>query len=354
VSEAPNGLALALADRYRIDLSADGRPRPLGQGGMATVYLAVDLKHERKVAIKLLRPNVAGVVGPERFLQEIRVTANLQHPHILSLLDSGVVDVEVDDRVELRVPVDTIPAGPPSSEGLEVRRRLPYYVMPYVEGESLRQKLTRETQLPLDEALEITRQVASALDYAHRHGVIHRDIKPENILLHEGQALVADFGIALALSAAGGTRLTDTGLALGTPQYMSPEQSLGQRDVTARTDIYALGCVLYEMLAGEPPFTGPTAQVIAAKVAQDTPRPIRAGRPSVPASVELAVSKALAKLPADHYGRAGELLAALASGGARETGALIPAPAGLRTSRVIAVLSALAARGESGLTTDGH
>ena len=209
---------------------------------MANVYLADDLKHPRKVAIKVLRPDISAVVGAERFLQEVRVTATLQHPHILGLIDSGIV------------------------EGLH----LPYYVMPYVEGESLRDKLTRETQLPLDEALSIATAVASALDYAHRHGVIHRDIKPGNILLHEGQAQVADFGIALALRSAGGERLTETGLAMGTPQYMSPEQGLGQREITARSDVYALGCVVYEMLAGEPPFTGPTMQAVIAKATRDT------------------------------------------------------------------------------------
>ncbi|MEO8453485.1 MAG: serine/threonine-protein kinase, partial [Gemmatimonadota bacterium] len=210
MTAAVNGLTAALADRYRIDLTPDGQPRLLGEGGMATVYSAVDLKHHRKVAIKLLRANVSAVVGAERFLHEIRVTANLQHPHILGLLDSGVVTVDREDGS---------------------KQTLPYYVMPLVEGESLRDRLKREIQLPVETAVEITRAVASALDYAHRHGVIHRDIKPENILLHDGQALVADFGIALALSTAGGARLTETGLALGTPQYMSPEQAVGQREI---------------------------------------------------------------------------------------------------------------------------
>src|SRR6267378_7437112 len=215
-------LTTALADRYRIE-------RELGHGGMATVYLARDVKHEREVALKVLRPELAAVLGAERFLHEIKVTAHLQHPHILPLHDSGEADSFL------------------------------FYVMPYVEGETLRDKLRREKQLPMAEAIEITRAVASALDYAHRHGVIHRDIKPENILLHDGQALVADFGIALAVSAAaGGSRLTETGLSLGTPHYMSPEQAMGERALDARSDIYSLSAVLYEMLAGEPPYTGPT------------------------------------------------------------------------------------------------
>jgi len=230
-------LTAALADRYRIE-------RELGHGGMATVYLAHDLKHDRQVALKVLRPELAAVIGADRFLKEIKVTANLQHPHILGLIDSGEVD------------------------------GLLYYVMPYVEGESLRDRLTHEKQLPIDDAVRITREVANALDYAHRHHVIHRDIKPENILLHEGQALVADFGIALAVSAAGGTRMTETGLSLGTPHYMSPEQAMGEREITARSDVYALGAVLYEMLVGEPPFTGPTAQAIVAKVVTEAPRPL--------------------------------------------------------------------------------
>ena len=212
---------------------------------MATVYLAQDLKHHRQVAIKVLRPELAAVIGAERFLAEIRTTANLQHPHILPLLDSGEADGFL------------------------------FYVMPFVEGESLRDRLHREKQLPIDDAVRIATEVASALDYAHRHGVIHRDIKPENILLHDGQALVADFGIALAASKAGGARMTETGMSLGTPHYMSPEQAMGEREIDARTDVYALGCVIYEMLVGEPPFTGPTAQAIVAKVMTE-----RAGRRS--------------------------------------------------------------------------
>src|SRR5690606_37723632 len=241
MTPVPSGLAAALADRYRIE-------RELGHGGMATVYLAGDLKHHRQVAIKVLRPELAAVIGAERFLSEIRTTAALQHPHILPLFDSGVTDRRAD--------------GPSD----RLSESFLYYVMPFVEGESLRDRLAREKQLPVADAVRIASEVASALDYAHRHGVIHRDIKPENILLHDGRALVADFGIALAASKAGGTRMTETGMSLGTPHYMSPEQAMGEREITARSDVYALGCVLYEMLIGEPPFNGPTAQAIVAKV----------------------------------------------------------------------------------------
>jgi serine/threonine-protein kinase len=268
-------LTTALADRYRLE-------RELGQGGMATVYLAQDVRHDRRVALKVLRPELAAVIGPSRFLAEIKTTANLQHPHILPLHDSGEVDGTV------------------------------FYVMPYVEGESLRDRLTREKQLPVEDAIRITREVAAALDYAHRHGVIHRDIKPENILLHDGTALVADFGIALAVSSAGGgSRMTETGMSLGTPHYMSPEQAMGERGLSPRSDVYALGCVLYEMLAGEPPFTGPTAQSIVAKVMTDEPRPLTELRRTVPAPVESAVLTALEKLPADRFGSAAEFAAAL-------------------------------------------
>ena len=265
----------ALTDRYRIE-------RELGAGGMATVYLAHDVRHDRHVALKVLRPELAAVIGAERFLHEIKTTANLQHPHILPLHDSG----EVDGRC--------------------------WYVMPLVEGESLRDRLQRETQLPIEEAVAIAREVASALDYAHRHGVIHRDIKPENILLHDGRALVADFGIALAVSRTdGGTRLTETGMSLGTPYYMSPEQALGERAIDGRADVYALGAVTYEMLTGEPPFTGPTMQAIVAKVISATPAPISAIRATVPPTVDAAVMRSLAKLPADRFRSAAEFAAAL-------------------------------------------
>src|SRR5688500_910502 len=257
-----NRLATALADRYRVE-------RELGTGGMATVYLAHDLKHERDVAIKVLHPDLGAALGAERFLSEIRTTARLQHPHILPLLDSGEAD------------------------------GLLYYVMPLVTGETLRARLERERQLPVGDAVRIAREVASALDYAHRHAVIHRDIKPENVLLHEGSALVAHFGIALAVQQAGGQRMTQTGLSLGTPQYMSPEQAMGERAIDARTDVYSLGAMTYEMLAGEPPFTGPTVQAIVAKVMSSEPAPIASLRKSVPASVAEAVHAALEKLPAD-------------------------------------------------------
>ncbi len=255
-------LTAALADRYRLD-------RELGAGGMATVYLAHDLKHDRDVAIKVLHPDLGAALGAERFLSEIRTTARLQHPHILPLLDSGDAD------------------------------GLLYYVMPLVTGETLRARLERERQLPIADAVRIAREVASALDYAHRQNVIHRDIKPENILLHDGSALVADFGIALAVQSAGGQRMTQTGLSLGTPQYMSPEQAMGERTIDARSDIYALGAVTYEMLAGEPPFSGPTVQAIVAKVMSTEPASIVSLRKAVPAHVAAAVHGALEKLPAD-------------------------------------------------------
>src|ERR1019366_1049301 len=248
---------------------------------MATVYLAQDLKHDRKVAIKVLRPELAAVIGADRFLAEIKTTANLQHPHILSLFDSGSVDGTV------------------------------FYVMPFVGGESLRDRLTREKQLPVEDALRIAREVADALQYAHEHGVIHRDIKPENILLQGGHALVADFGIALAASKVGGTRMTETGMSLGTPTYMSPEQAMGERELDARTDVYALGCVTFEMFAGEPPFTGPTAQSIVAKVVTEPAPAVRAKRPSVPAHVDDAIRTALEKTPADRFRSAAEFASAL-------------------------------------------
>ena len=249
---------------------------------MATVFLARDTKHNRNVALKVLDPELGAVLGADRFLSEIRVTAGLQHPNLLPLFDSG------------------------EAEGLL------YYVMPFVEGESLRHRLDREKQLPIDEAVRIAGAVANALDYAHSHGVIHRDLKPENILLQHGQPVVADFGIALAVSNAGGARVTQTGLSLGTPQYMSPEQATGDRTIDARTDIYSLGAVAYEMLAGEPPHSGTSAQAIIAKLMTTEPQPVRVLRPSVPGNVAMAVEQALAKLPADRFGSAkafGEALA---------------------------------------------
>jgi serine/threonine-protein kinase len=267
-------LTAALADRYAIE-------HELGAGGMATVYLAHDVRHNRKVAVKVLRPELAAVLGGERFLKEIEVTANLQHPHILPLFDSGEADSFL------------------------------YYVMPFVEGESLRDKLKREKQLAVEEALKITEAVAGALDYAHRQEIVHRDIKPENILLHDGQALVADFGIALAVSAAGGGRLTETGLSLGTPHYMSPEQATADRELDARSDVYSLACVAYEMLAGEPPHIGNNAQAIIAKILTDPPRPVRELRSTAPTHVEAVLDKALQKLPADRFATAKEFADAL-------------------------------------------
>ena len=269
-------LTAALADRYRVE-------REIGAGGMATVYLAQDLKHDREVAIKVLHPDLGAALGGERFLAEIKTTAKLQHPHILPLLDSGDAD------------------------------GLLFYVMPLVEGETLRARLERERQLPIDAAVRIATEVAGALDYAHRHGVIHRDIKPENILLHDGRAVVADFGIALAVTAASGNRMTQTGLSLGTPQYMSPEQAMGEKVIDARSDIYALGAVLYEMLTGEPPFSGATVQAIVAKVLTEKPMHPTAVRDTIPRHVESTLLKSLAKLPADRFADAAKFAEALAN-----------------------------------------
>jgi serine/threonine-protein kinase len=264
MSNAVDRLNLALEGRYRVEDT-------LGEGGMATVYAARDLRHERDVAIKVLKPELAAVIGGERFLAEIRTTANLQHPHILPLFDSGEADGFL------------------------------YYVMPNVVGKSVREKVDSERQLGVGEAVGIARDVADALSYAHRNDVVHRDIKPENILLHDGNPVVADFGIALALSAAGGGRLTETGISLGTPHYMSPEQATADRDLTARSDVYSLACVLYEMLAGSPPHTGPTAQVVLMRILTEDPRPVTDVRKSVPVHVASVLAKALEKLPADRF-----------------------------------------------------
>ncbi len=286
-------LQAALADRYTIE-------RELGRGGMATVYLAQDLKHHRKVAIKVLKPELAAALGPERFLQEIEIAAGLTHPHILPLYDSG------------------------EATGLL------YYVMPYVEGETLRNRLDRAGQLPLAEAVQITREVADALSYAHSHDVVHRDIKPENILLEAGHAVVSDFGIARAITAAAGGKLTETGIAVGTPGYMSPEQAAARGRVDERSDIYSLGCVLYEMLAGEPPFTGPSAESIVRQHLAAAPPRVSAMRAAVPRAIEEAIVRALAKTPADRPATAAEFVEALAA----------PAPrvrdTGRRTSRLAA------------------
>ncbi|MEO7964579.1 MAG: protein kinase [Gemmatimonadaceae bacterium] len=270
MTEVTERLSTPLADRYRIE-------RRLGEGGMATVYLAEDLKHDRKVALKVLRPELAAVLGADRFVQEIKTTAQLQHPHILPLYDSG-----------------STAAKGGSTEFL-------YYVMPYIQGETLRERLNREVQLGIDEAVRITTEVADALQYAHEQGVIHRDIKPENILLHNGRAMVADFGIALAVSAAAGGRMTETGLSLGTPHYMSPEQATADKHITNRSDIYSLGSMLYEMLTGEPPHTGSSAQAIIMKIVTDEARPVRELRKAVPPHVAAAVAKAVEKLPADRF-----------------------------------------------------
>ena len=314
-------LAGALADRYRVE-------RELGQGGMATVYLAHDLRHDRDVAIKVLHPDLAAALGGDRFLAEIRTTARLQHPHVLPLLDSGAAD------------------------------GLLYYVMPLATGETLRSRLARERQLPIDDALRIAREVADALGHAHDLGIIHRDIKPENILLGYpqrggtstagvGHALVADFGIALAVQSAGGERMTQTGLSLGTPQYMSPEQAMGERGIDARSDIYALGAVTYEMLTGDPLFTGSSVQAIVARVLSEKPTPLETLRDTVPPSVAQAVVKALSKLPADRFATAAEFAGALAAGQHPTAPTLVPgrdrALARSRlTSRLLAIVAMLA------------
>ena len=298
-------LQTALSTRYHVE-------RLIGVGGMATVYLARDLRHDRNVALKLLKPELGAVLGVERFLSEIRVTANLQHPHLLPLFDSG----EADGML--------------------------YYVMPFVEGEALRSRLDREKQLPVPEAIRITIAVAGALDYAHRHNVVHRDLKPENILLQDGQPVVSDFGIALAVTNAGGTRVTQTGLSLGTPQYMSPEQATGDRVIDARSDIYSLGAVLYEMLTGEPPHTGATVQAIIARVLTDKARSVRATREMVPENVDAAIQRALAKLPADRFATAREFAEALQDPrysvpvSVSTTSSVAAAPANPARSRVLA------------------
>jgi serine/threonine protein kinase len=285
-------LAAILTDRYRIE-------RRLGQGGMATAYLAHDLKLEREVALKVLRPELGAVLGTERFLAEVKITARLDHPHILTLIDSG-------------------------SAG-----RLLYYVLPYVRGESLRDLLNREQQLGVEQALAITKQVGSALDYAHRKGVVHRDIKPENILLQEGEAMLADFGIALAVQESGGSRLTETGLSLGTPHYMSPEQATGDRNVDARSDLYSLASVLYEMLVGEPPITGKTVQAVIAKLLTEPAMHVRTVRPTVPEPVDAAVARALSKVPADRFASVADFSRSL-------DGAPISVPNAASTTGVIA------------------
>jgi serine/threonine protein kinase/tetratricopeptide (TPR) repeat protein len=276
-------LAAALADRYRLE-------RELGQGGMATVYLAHDLKHDRQVAIKVLRPELAAVIGAERFLSEIRTTAKLNHPNILPLFDSGAAD-----------------GGGGGAGG----QTFLYYVMPFVEGESLRDRMAREKTLPVEEAVRLTGEVADALAYAHSHDVIHRDIKPENILLQSGHAIVADFGIARAVTSAGSERLTHAGTALGTPAYMSPEQSAGERDVDGRSDLYSLASVLYELLAGEPPFTGPTVDaILVQRFTRPAPR-VSVKRSSVPRAIDAALHRAMARAPEDRFATVDQFVTAL-------------------------------------------
>ena len=301
MGDPPDPLRDALSDRYRL-------VRELGRGGMAVVYLAQDLRHDRPVAIKVLHPELARSLGPERFLREIKLAARLQHPHILTVLDSG-----------------------------ESAGQL-WFTMPFVEGESLRDRLEREKQLSIEDAVRITREAADALDYAHRQGVIHRDVKPENVLLTgDGHALVADFGIARALAGdeSDTQRLTETGTTLGTPAYMSPEQAAGARSLDARSDVYSLACVLYEMLAGEPPFTGPTPQAAIARRFTETPRPLRAVRETVPENVEKAVAKALSKSPADRFPSALKFGRALA---AAEPTAVVPAARRPHRYRSVALL----------------
>src|SRR5262245_51776678 len=280
-------LNAALGGRYMIQ-------RELGSGGMATVFLADDLRHRRPVAIKVLHRELAAVLGRERFLREIEIAAGLSHPHILPVYDSGA-------------------AGD-----------LLYFVMPYAAGESLRQRLVREKQLPVADALRIAREVADALDYAHRRGVVHRDIKPENILLQEQHAVLADFGIARAVVAAGGAKLTETGVVIGTPAYLSPEQATGSTDLDGRSDVYGLGCVVYETLAGQPPCRVPTSASLAHQHLNVPPRPVTELRPVVPAKLASSIQRALAKAPADRFTTASEFAAALAAGAEPESAALPP------------------------------
>ena len=284
----PARLSAALSDRYTIT-------RELGAGGMATVYLARDIKHDRDVAIKVLKPELGAALGIERFLAEVKVTANLRHPNVLPLFDSGSADGQL------------------------------FYVMPYIDGETLRARMHREQQLPVDEVLRIVGLLAGALDYAHAHGVVHRDLKPENVLLQAGQPIIADFGIALAIAQVGGDRITQTGLSLGTPNYMSPEQAAGERAVDARSDQYALGAMTYEMLTGEPPHSGATATVIIARLMTEAPRSMHSARPAVSDALDAAVLRALSKVPADRFTTCGEFSKALTESTMFATRASVPA-----------------------------
>ncbi len=290
----PPELVTALADRYRLD-------RELGHGGMATVYLAEDLKHHRQVAIKVLRPEPSAVLGPERFEREIATLARLAHPHILPLHDLGLIEVR--------------------------GQRLPYFVMPFIAGDSLRQRLQREHQLPVDTALGIARGLALAIDGAHQSGILHRDLKPENILMAGDEPLIADFGIARAIDAAGGERLTETGLVIGTAAYMSPEQAAGSRDLDERSDGYSLACVVYEMLAGEPPFTGPTPQAVIARRFTGRVPSISQIRERIPPEVDQVFARALARTPADRFATAAAFVQALGTAAASGT-----VPSGDRTA----------------------
>ena len=296
MSTEPSQLPTIVTDRYTIE-------KEIGAGGMATVYLARDSKHDREVALKVLRPELGAVLGADRFLAEIKITARLDHPHILTLIDSGAAD------------------------------GLLYYVLPYVRGESLRDLLNRETQLPIEDAIALTKQVGSALDYAHRHGVIHRDIKPENILIQEGEAILTDFGIALAVKEAGGSRLTQTGLSLGTPMYMSPEQATGEKTIGPKSDQYSLAAVLYEMLTGEPPISGASSQAIIAKLLTEEPSRIRTVRKTVPKGIDDAVAKALAKSPADRFASVGDFLRAIEASRSATTADTVDGGAGSRKIR---------------------
>ena len=307
MTDSASDLTAVLGGRYRVE-------RELGAGGMATVYLADDVRHRRRVAIKVVRPELAAAVGAERFLREITTTASLRHPHIVPLYDSG------------------------AGEG-----RL-YYVMPFVEGESLRDRLRREKQLPVQDALRIASEVADALSYAHGRGVVHRDIKPENILLESGHAVVADFGIAQAIDAAGGERLTETGVAIGTPAYMSPEQVAGEKNLDARSDVYALACVLYEMLAGQPPFTGPTAESVIHQHVLAAPPVVTQLRPAVPASLASALQRAMSKAPADRFPSVSQFAEAFARGSAEfdRPAELPPAGARRRWPLIVATVAIVA------------
>jgi len=292
MTEVLDSLRAALADRYAVQ-------EELGRGGMATVYLAEDLKHHRQVAIKVLHPDLGASLAADRFLREIRIAAQLNHPHILALLDSGEADGFL------------------------------YYVMPVVEGESLGDRLRRETHLTVEEAVRLTREIADALGAAHEMGVVHRDLKPENVLLSGEHAILADFGIARAVSAGGGDKLTETGLAVGTPSYMAPEQASGSEKIDARTDVYALGCVLYEMLAGEPPFTGPTPMAVLARHSLERVPSIRVVRQTVPAALEAVIEKAMAKVPVDRYASAAEMATALEASLREPADATAPSVGGL-------------------------